>query len=82
MVYSTFIFLLELVLLSTVVYILKSCILSSYHRMQLCNLDDLYNKFEFIKLLQIGNIKTPTFAYSDGFNGPGSELVFFVDAYG
>ena len=49
--------------------------------MQLCNLDDLYNKFEFIKLLQIGNIKTPTFAYSDGFSVPESELVFLTDVY-
>lgn len=43
--------------------------------MQLCDLDDLYRKFNVIRMLQIGDTKMPNFIHSDGFSVPESELV-------
>ena len=41
--------------------------------MQLCDLDDLYRKFEVVKMLRIGNTEKPHFNYSDGLSVPESE---------
>ena len=41
--------------------------------MQLCDLDDLYNKFKVIKTLRIGSTIKPRFNYSDGYSIPSSD---------
>lgn len=49
--------------------------------MQLCDLDDLYNKFKVIKTLRIGSTIKPRFNYSDGYSIPSSEFKLHYFAY-
>lgn len=43
--------------------------------MQLCDLEDLYSKFDIIKMLRIGSTKKPNFSCSDTMSFPGSEWI-------
>lgn len=43
--------------------------------MQLCDNDDLYRKFDVVKMLRIGSLAKPHFDLSDTLSVPESECV-------
>lgn len=44
--------------------------------MQFCDLEDLYKKFNVVKMLRIGRTERPRFNYSGDFSFPESESFF------
>lgn len=49
--------------------------------MQFCDLEDLYKKFNVVKMLRIGRTERPRFNYSGDFSFPESESIFINCAY-
>lgn len=46
--------------------------------MQFCDLEDLYKKFNVVKMLRIGNTERPRFNYSGDFSFPESEYFIYA----